>query len=258
MLRSALMMTLLVVGCGKSGVDTGAESGIDGIWLVWIPFSSADDCSDEISHNFSLAYTQDDEDLGAWNSDSTEERSGALTAVQITSLGDGEAAMIVGSEIFPGTETEGVWLFSWSGSDATNTSTSHDLGYSYLETSSSSSEITMELTFTGDTAVGTWSESSFSVESWTESDTWSKEVGIGSIGQMPVGNWLVYDDMTGKPPQIGVPQNNQSSLTECTGDCFLEVSTTCTSSFEVEVSRTGFEDAEAYEHLSGAGQNYGS
>ena len=170
--------------------------------------------------------------------------------------------LIIGDEVYPGIEGAGGWTFSWLGSTESSQSNEHSSGYTFTSSNVSSSDVSILMTISGDTASGTWTATDESDRSWSESDNWDNNVLGLNAGQIPSAQYLVYDLVKGKgKKQVvieGAPLPNAFDTTECSGDCQLQVLSSCAGSVEFSAVRAGFEDEDVYEYLDEAGQPYGS
>ncbi len=244
-----------LVGCNKS--DGSNKSGIDGVWLVQLPFDDTFACDETVTHNFTEGYLKEDDTESVWTQEEDQAYSDQLFFVQIETLNDSDAILIIDGDVYPGVSTDSGWSFTWLGSENASDSLTHETGYTYSATTSASSDVTISMTFDGNTATGTWASSTTSNSAWTESDDWEPLV-QGEDGQIPSFNYLVYDLTDGKNQTTGIPLTNTMTSTDCSGDCELTVSTTCSGSVEFSATHTGFEDESTYNYLDGVGQPYGN
>lgn len=242
----------LVAGC--------SGGGITGIWMMELPFMSTDTqtCNEQVDHNFTGAYVPEDTGMGAeWTETTTVKSSDKLQFVQIIEADKDNAVLIAGNKAYPGTRDNDQWTFEWTTESENIDDKLHQSGYEYTSDLRSTSTIQLTLTIDGDSGTGTWSEDSQNDDYWTESDTWSEELSqgdVGPTGQIPSYRYLVHD-IDGGP--TGVPQKNDWETADCSGDCTLRVIEECTGSYDVTVTRTGYQQEDAYQNVGNAGQGYG-
>ncbi len=273
----ALLLPLVLVGCasddksaaaaddsgadasedggsdGSDGDETAEEDLLQGVWLLQVPWVDSDGsgCTEGLDHNFPGAYEPGD---GPWDESDTADRSDALYFVQIERLGDDEAIMLLGRDILPGTGSGDSWTFEWEEHDGTLHLEEHEDGYLYKEELDFVNTVTLALSFDGSTASGTWSGATDIERIWEESDEWVESVGRPG-GEIPVGDYLVYDD----GPTEGIPEANLRTESDCEGTrCTLNWVQSCAGSADVALSRTTYEDEDVYDLLEEVTQPYGS
>ena len=166
------------------------------------------------------------------------------------------ATLIVGSSVYPGTKQDGgSWVFTWDHTSAGRQNESHESGYNYIYTYDSTTTVRVTGTFGSDGFAGTWEDSSQSVVSWTESDTWSDEVAaaIGTTGRIPASTYLLKLDTTGA--EVAASNDYQAQDCDVTG-CLLTVTTACGYSYDMTGEKTGYDPADA-QWTEDAGQGAG-
>jgi len=254
-MKKNILLALVLGGCSSSSKDGG-------IWAFELPYDESYECAETITHNFTDGYTTETEDDGDWTSEESINLSPQLFFGQLETYGTGQAVLIIGNEVYPGIESATGWDFTWVGSTETSESNSHSSGYSFASTNISSSDVTISLSISGATATGTWAATDNSDRSWSESDTWENGVIGFSTGQIPAAQFLIYDFTKGKgKKQVtieGAPLTNEFDLPECSGDCQLDVVSSCSGSVNFTATKAGFEDEDVYEYLDEANQPYGS
>ena len=180
---------------------------------------------------------------------------------QLETSGSGEGFLIIGTEAYPGVETDSGWKFSWVGSTESSENSSHTSGYDFSSSVLLNSDVSITMKISDSTATGTWSSLDTTDNAWSESDTWDNQTVGFPNGQIPSAQYLVHDfvEFKGKK-QInveGAPLPNTFVEAECSGSCELAVSSSCTGSVDFTASEVDFEDESAYQHLDRAGQESG-
>jgi len=244
--RKSIIGLVLLSGCALPEA---------GIWALSIPTDSTTECVTEINHNFTDAYQEEDdvvvEDEWTYTDDSTT--SDTLIFAQIEELGDGEALLLIGSEAYPGVETDNGWRFSWKGSEDSTNSEEHSSGYAFFANTIGTATETITLNVSGRTAKGKTSAESSTTRSWTESDEWDPKLTGFGFGRIPAQNYLLID-------VDGTPQtaSNRAQETNCGGaDCSLEVVSTCTGEGTFTATQLHYDDPAVYEYLDSSGQDAG-
>lgn len=232
------MLLALLAGCGTP---------VSGTWMFRVAVTAAtgDECVDSVTHNLVGAYEPPPttEDL-TWTSTTDTTQSEQVFFGRVEE-GEEGAVLIVGTASLPGT-TDGKdhWSFSWTGTESTRTTNEHATGYQFRQTVDTSLTTVLTATVQGDTMSGSWEQSTESVASWAESDTWSDDAAayVGSTGAIPTGNYLLRLDGTGAE----VPAVNTQSSYDCgDGSCSLTVSDACTYTYDLTGTRTAFDPADA-------------
>jgi hypothetical protein len=245
---------LLLAGCSGSDGDAG-------IWAFELPYDDEYACEEVITHNFSNGYVSEDALAGDWTTDATTTLSPQLVFGQLETSGSGEGFLIIGTEAYPGVETDSGWKFSWVGSYDSSETSSHTAGYDFSASVLLNAEVSITMKITDAVATGTWSSLDTIDNAWTESDTWDNQaVGLPN-GQIPSAQYLVHDFTEGKgKSQIsieGAPLPNTGIEAECSGTCELAVTSSCTGSVDFTASEVDFEDESAYQYLDRTGQEPG-
>lgn len=237
------------------GLLSGCGPGDTGIWAMYLPAESVTECETLITHNFTNAYEPEGEvsDDGDWTITEERAESDSLSFVQIETFGNGEAILFIGATAYPGVATDSGWNFSWEGLTESESDETHTSGYSYTTTNSSTSTFSVIFNIDGDTASGTIGGVSDSQRTWVESDTWDpKAVGFTN-GQIPSQNYLLVDN----DKQTGLPAANQGFDENCSGDCSLDVFSSCMGEDNFTASRVHYADESVYEFVDEAGQGPG-
>lgn len=230
-----------------------ACSSVSGVWMVVIPYQEAAvTCQTSINENYVDGYAPEDGSgpvTGDWTFTEDYVGSDALMFVQIETTVGGEAVLVMGNQAWPGVKDQGSWLFTWTDGYEDTQTTEHTSGYSFTEASSyaSTSSISLSVTgFGGDSATGLITQDEEASEGYVESDEWDDDVRdyIGTTGQTPSSDYLVYDDGGDERPQY-----NDYDVADCTGDCQLTVTTTCTGSMDFTAVRTDYSDEDTFQYL---------
>lgn len=250
-MRILLLLPSLMVlsACGGS---------VDGTWMFTraLTVPSGDECTSGVTHDFVGAYEPATiADDSAWTETDTAEVSSDVFFGRVDQEGK-SATLIVGESAYPGEKQDGgSWLFTWDHTSAGRENDSHESGYNYIYTYDSTETVRVSGTFGNDGFVGTWEDSSQSVQSWTESDTWSEEVAavISATGRVPAFTYLLKLDTTGTE----VPASNDYLAQDCdvTG-CLLTVTNACGYTYEMTGEKTGFTPDDA-QWTEDAGQGAG-
>ena len=249
-MKKSALLGLLLVGC---------NAGDSGIWILELPYTDATECEDVLTHNFTNGYVEEEEtDDAVWIVEESETLSPRLLTVQVEDYGDGNALLLIGNVMYPGVAGTNGWVFSWTGSTDSNSTQTHEAGYTYTTNNVATSEEKITLVVSGDTATGSWSSNANSDRSWSESDTWDGP-GVGSFtGSIPSSQYLVHDYYEKKTLIEGAPLSNSFEEADCSGDCELQITSSCAGSTDFSANRADFEDESVYEYLDVAGQPYGS
>lgn len=229
-------------------------SSVSGVWMIVIPYQEdATTCTESLTENFVDGYQPEGGTTTTSDWTFTEDYVGsdALMFAQIETTVGGEAVLVIGAEAWPGVKDQGSWVFTWSDGYQDNQHTEHTSGYhfeqntSYVETSSISLSIEG---LGGDSGTGLFAQDSEAVEAYIESDAWEDEVRntIGSSGQIPSDQWLVYEDGGDE-----FPQDNVYDEADCTADCQLTITTTCTGSTTFTAVRTDYKQEDSFDYLRG-------
>ncbi len=246
----------LLAGCGGSGIG--------GIWTLQLPYEADTACVDTLSHNFLDAAEPEAGEIedDGWTEESTDSVSDLLMFVQIEETDKKDnAVLVMGGEAWPGFQTgKGRWTFSWTGEEQSTDSISHESGYTFTSDLLALSEEQLVLTIDSGIGGGTWELASSAEQSWTEPDSWAEELGLDP-GQIPSAMYLVSTEEEGEAFGGGgaQPVVNTREGQDCdSSPCRLTVATVCDSSIPLTMTRTTYEDEEAYAHLIGSGQGYGA
>ena len=149
---------------------TGCGSGITGVWLLQIQFATdqATTCNETIDHNFTDADPPDEEEE---ENNNTSSRSDSLVFVDIQEGYNGNAVMVVESEIYPGFENDdGSWSFSWMGTQTMHQEESTD-SYDFTSDTDNSSNQVFKVNFESKALAGNLTSITEQVASYTETDT---------------------------------------------------------------------------------------
>lgn len=243
------MLLLLSLAC-NSDAPTGAN-GIDGIWLLQLAYAEDDGCDTAINHNFQDSYELGD---GPWTETWLRDHSDALLLAQVAQLDSENAVLVIGTQVWPGTGADGKWTFTWTATDSVQYGNEHDEGYVYGETIERTDVNTLTLTVDGDAASGKWEASLDETISYSESDLWDVQVGLG-VGEIPSDQYLGFS--VGDNDDI--PRTNTIDDSECSDSrCTLDVQTTCSGESSVKATRTGYLDQGAYDQLEDVARPYGT
>ncbi|MFT4979041.1 MAG: hypothetical protein ACI8S6_004951 [Myxococcota bacterium] len=170
-----MIVLLLMTAC--SSLPDG-----EGIWLLQVPWLTADGCADELGHSFIDSYTPDE---GRWAEAEDTDDSDALMFSQIEVVSDEAAVMVLSKTVWPGVPSGEGWAFSWLGEDSHTESREYEDGYRFLLEESRSIEATIQLKFDGDTVSGRWQTESTADTTWTESDEWEPSIGHDDPDGLP-------------------------------------------------------------------------
>jgi len=241
----ALLPLLLTLGCNSN----------EDIWLLQMPFVTDPTCDTTVTHNFTGAYEPTDTTESDWTIDETSDKSPALVFVQISMESKDAATLLMGNQAWPGTSPDkDHWKFSWTGSNTADSNSDNVNGYTFTESRNDQSVETIDITFDGSTATGTWETDTNQDDQWSETDEWDTSVGL-SAGQIPANLYLVVDTST----TTGMPVRNAPDFADCdAANCSLKVQATCTESRDFTGTLTGYTTEDAYQQLVGAGQPYGT
>ena len=250
----SLTLPFLVV---SSTLLAGCSSSIFGVWLFEIPSATVDDeqCTEDVTHNFTDAEVIDDA-TSDYSSETTTTRSGSLVLASIEQTAGDGALLVIQDEAYPGSETgDGVWTFSWTGTQLTDQVDEHTQGYSYSWIGDTQLAETFTLTMGDGTLNGTFLLDALDDDSYTETDTWGKELSkiIGGEGQIPAHLFLTVGT-----PKGDFPASNRFDASECDADsCQLDVVTTCATELAFTGTLTDYAPGEDYDAVEDAGQNPG-
>ncbi len=245
-----LLLPLLMVlpGC----------DGADGTWMFTrnLTVAVGDECTSGVTHDFVGAYepTAAPADT-SWTEADTAEVSSDVFFGRVDQEGK-NAVLIVGSAAYPGAkQDDGSWVFSWDHTASGRESDTHASGYNYIYTYDTTNTSRVSGTFGHDGFTGTWEDSSQSVSSWTETDTWSDEVAatVGTTGRVPASSYLLKLDTTGV--EVAATNDYQTQDCDVTG-CLLTVTTACAYTYDMTGQQTGFTPDDA-QWTEDAGQGAG-
>ncbi len=244
----SLLSVLLLTGC----------AGVDGTWMFTrsLTIATGEECTSSVTHDFVGAYPPPTlADDSAWTESDTSEVSSDVFFGRVDQEGK-VAVLIVGESAYPGQKQEdGSWVFSWDHTSAGRQNDTHESGYQFVYSYEATTTTRVSGTFGGDGFTGTWEDTSQSLLSWTESDTWSEDVAvsIGSTGQIPSSSYLLKLDLDGNE----VAATNDYVTPDCdVSGCLLTVSAACGYSYDMTGQRTGFAGSDA-DWTSDAGQAAG-
>lgn len=227
-------------------------SGPAGIWFIEVAYDAEAglDCVDTITENFTDGYAPSDTEVegGEWTEDETTTGSDSAMFVQIETTAPGEAILVIGNSVYPGTWSSKTWTFEWAEERGTQSSATHRSGYTFTESTARTSTVTLQMVPDGaDNATGTIDSNTVDETAWTESDEWNDTLSeqIGTTGQMPSDLYLVYDDRDRQ-----APQSNTFDVVDCDDvTCRLTVDSTCAGTNDFTAMRTDYADEDAYGHL---------
>ncbi|MEL6344813.1 MAG: hypothetical protein AAFV53_16970 [Myxococcota bacterium] len=249
-MKSRIPLSLLALCLFACADSEEAENTVAGIWLVQIPGVIADTtCDTTISHNFINAVTPQEDEVedSPWAITFTEEVSDQLAFFQIELLGEDEAILIAGDEVWPGVPSGDSWTFTWVDFENSDETRSYEELYDYTDASDESLSSTITFTQTDNSASGQVSTSSSNSETWTETDSWDPKLVPVFNSEIPSSLYLQDAD--------GFSIVNDAFEDDCTEEnCQLAVSSTCNSATSFTARRTDFDDADAYDYLEGVGQ----
>lgn len=238
----------LLAGCGS----------VDGTWMFTreVTVATGDECTSGVTHDFVGAYPPADSvDDSAWTETDTAEVSSDVFFGRIDREGK-SAVLIVGTSAWPGVkQADGSWVFSWNHTAAGQQNDQHETGYQYIYTYDTTNTTRVSGTFSGDSFIGKWEDTSESTSSWTESDTWSDEVAatVGPVGRVPASSYLLKLDSDGNE----VAASNDYATPDCdVSGCLLTVTEACGYTYELTGVATVFSEADA-PWTSDAGQGAG-
>lgn len=231
---------------GDSGAVEEPADPITGVWLLRVPWFDGDNddaCTQVLDHNFPGAYEADRDD--PWTESDDTDRSDALYFGQIERLGEDGALLLLGRDIWIGTGADLSWTFAWLATDDVREVEEHEDGYIFSEHGTWMDDTKLELTFSGETATGTWTTEYEQQTDWEESDEWPSSVGR-SVGVIPADQYLVYDEGS----IDGLPQSNLRDESDCSSSrCELSVRITCSGSYDISMERTSYDDDDVYDLL---------
>ena len=256
--KSLCVVLSVLVGC-SGGADTGSDGDghpIEGIWRITIPSDVAISCEESLTHSYLNTIEPSTET--DWTYEESSAFSDGLLFVQITYEEAGSALLMLDTMPFIGVQEGKQWVFTWAGSEETSSQDQHDSSYVFTEETNLTEETTITLSFDGETASGTWGGVTAATLTWSESDTWSAEVGIGAAGQIPSEDYL-YRSVSKGGESYEIPYENERERTDCQGLCQLEVTTTCSGERPVTAVRTGYHSVEDYyNYLQDADRSQGT
>ncbi|MFT4974331.1 MAG: hypothetical protein ACI8S6_000213 [Myxococcota bacterium] len=230
------IVMMLMAGC----------MSVSGVWVMTTEFDSDAECTESIEHTFRDAdpITGDDPVIV-----SSPELTASLGFVQILSMDDGGAIMVMGEEAYPGTKTDNGWRFTWSGEtfDETNSLSDDDFFSDLTDTDERDVKIQFRIDDRA-SASGKVTFTSSTDRTWKESDNWGDNVRYDS--QIPATAYL--EDSSGRSV------SNVYSEDDCDGNCELSLISTCASDATFTATRIDLSSDEAYEYLSAAGQEPGA
>lgn len=244
----ALLAPALLAGC----------SNLSGIWIFEIPWSEDNgSCTTTIEENFTDAYVPQATEPGVspWTYGGNERGSDAISFGQIETYGKGQAMLVIGTSVWPGTKEGDSWVFTFVKETEDTDFANHESGYGYQESTSTQADTTYTFTpVNRRTAEVEVEGSNESKVVYAEVDTWTEELlgEIGYTGQLPADEYLVVGDGFNQEPAF-----NQYDAQDCTdpqGVCRLSITTRCGADGSFTATLTDFEDEDYYEHLAGSGQ----
>jgi len=243
----SLMLATMMVGCKGPG-------SWEGIWMVQVPLTDADECEPDIDENFKDASVPEEEEIEEpdYTTESDTKRSDSVYFVQVLEQG-GEVFVFVDDTPYYGTAEGKSLTASWTDLVDTETVSEHIEGYRYVH--KDKTETTTTLTFTrGDKGVvtGVIDETEKSDKEWIESDDWVPSDVQFADGQIngPASSELENDEPGGS--------SNSAQDDDCDGDdCELFVRSNCQSSVDVQVFYAGDHDEGMYNSLEDATREYG-
>jgi hypothetical protein len=226
----------------------GCASPVIGTWMFTrqVTPNTGDECTTSLTHNFVGAYEpiQPGEDT-AWESATTGEYSPELFFGRVEQADGGDAVLIIGTAILPGTRGKGgEWAFTWTGSDDANETDTHISGYQYVHDSSTSEKLVIAGDFGGGEFSGSHDTETSSTGSWTENDVWSPEAAayVGESGQIPASSYLLRIDTNGAESAA----YNAREAYDCgQSGCTMTRQQTCAYRYDLTAVMTTFDDDAA-------------
>lgn len=236
---TSLLPLFLLPGC--------LFSGVDGVWMLEIAYpTEGTACSVAVDETFlDASYVEPDAPDSAWTVESETDASPTVSFVQIRHTAHGEAVLLQGDHVYPGTAEGGVWTFTWKDRSLSTQTETHESGYTYEEEEEDDTTVTFRFEPDGEDASGKVEAKSVTRDQSVETDEWdAADVGL-AIGQLRAG--ILESDVGGAVRNL--PEDD-----DCQGNtCELTVTTTCSSSSKFTAIRTNHEDDD-YEYLAEVGQ----
>lgn len=248
LMRSILFFVALLPLAGCLG------NGPDGIWMVQAtPVDLSEDaCTTTGTENFDHGVFPTDEATTdeTWEYTETHVSADVLYFVQIETTGSGEAVLMVGADAYPGVEKDKSWVFAWESTTSDASSATHQSGYTYSESTMTTSSTTFTITPDGDVAVGNVNGSSVDSATYSETDEWNPDTTDILGGQIPADAYLVAENEGDDPPV------NRSGQVDCSGtSCEITATVTCAVEQDFDATLTDYDEEDAYDYLMRAGQD---
>jgi hypothetical protein len=243
-MRTLSALALLgLSGCSVFG------SKWEGIWFVQMPILQDDTCETTGDENFSNANIPDLEPVATGDWEYTEETtlSDYAFMVEVMKGKGGEVFVVFGNRVFPGTADGKTLTASWEGITDERFISEHDAGYDYTESFTTHATESMTITKAGGAYTGEWKVDLTSVTEWIETDQWKQNAVGLTTGQMPSAGYL-----DGREPV------NTSDGEECTGDCDLSFTTSCSGAVPLTAKFAGKYTEGLYGAVEDAVQDPGS
>lgn len=230
---------------------------VSGIWMVtWPHDDEAITCETTIEENFLDGYVPGDPGEPVdqdWQYAEDYVGADTLSFFQVETTAGGDAVLVIGSAAYPGTRSGGEWVFEWEAAETSTSTATHESGYAFRESSSTSSTLRVTLDragLFGGKADGRLLVQNVSTLAWTEDDEWDEDLAmeIGSSGAIPSYQYLVWDDDGDESPLY-----NEYDVTDCSGDCELSVTDDCRVDGSFTAVRTHYQHEETWTYLQSTG-----
>lgn len=212
-------------------------SNPEGVWLFHISETAEDaSCEASVSHNvLDAGLPAEILDEDEWEISDTEAWSEA-ELFGLVSATDAGFVLLLDGGIYEASDEDEELVFTEVREELEDSSAEHPSGYVWRASTERSQTRTVSL---GDGA--TWDLESSDEQTWSESDSWPDDIGIGATGNIPVGDYLVVSDGA----EGTLPASNVFDTLDCTSEpCQLSVSETCSRSWVVRATPTAIDPAE--------------
>ncbi|MEQ1505913.1 MAG: hypothetical protein ABMB14_27000 [Myxococcota bacterium] len=222
----------------------------EGVWFVDAPSLDVSACDPVVSNeNFDDAEVPDAATGGDWTIVDNLTLSDEAYFLQVLNGKGNQVFVVIGDEVFPGTQTKDQLTVTWTRSTVGDYSETHVDGYDFAVVTDTTVDQTITLTKTENgLAKGTTDYTSTSTLAYTESDRWkSAQTGVG-YSQMPSISYLT-----------GVGAVNLPDNRECADDdCVLTVTTACDGASDFTATFSGEYDNGMWAGIEDASQPAGA
>lgn len=251
-MRSTVLRTLFLLApavLGSSGCASMFTPQWEGVWLFEVPAIDEGDCLPAVTENFTDAEVPELVLNDEWVYVDDLTLSNSAYFVEILAGKAGQVFVVVGDEVYPGTQDKKSLSVSWDASTDSTHSETHESGYTYSRDELTSWTTTISLIKSDNgVASGQLEIASTSSVDYAETDKWKENQSGIFYSQVPSTGYL-----TGTDP-VNLPDS-----AECAADsCTLSIDTACSGDTQFTATFAGKYENGMFTGIEDAGQSAGA